>query len=355
MNPLHEPGRPSAHALTRLAALQAMLRSFGSVCIGYSGGVDSVFLAITAMDTLGADRVLAVTGISDALPSEQRRVVREYATAYGLPHRELRTDEVDDPRYAANPANRCYYCKTELWAKLADVARGCGLAVVIDGANADDATDYRPGAVAAREHAVRSPMLDVGLTKADIRSLSRQRGLSAWDRPASPCLSSRLPYGVAVTRERLAQIDAAEEWMRRAGFREFRVRHHGDAARVEVAAVETVRALAMTEAMYGALRSLGFAHVLLDVEGYRRGALNEALLPVRIGRRAARGPAAGPLAVPGGQGSAEVRPAGQRGEIACVRAAPERFAQLADLAPGIRARGFRYIALDLAPPEGSDD
>jgi uncharacterized protein len=268
----------------KLDALRAQLRALDSVLIGYSGGVDSTFLAAVALDTLGKANVLAVTGLSPAVPEAQRKVARELASELELPHLEIDTEEMEDPAYASNPSNRCYFCKTELWSKLAPIANARGLAAVIDGANADDAFDHRPGALAAREHGVRSPLLDAGLSKAEIRHLSRERGLATWDRPASPCLSSRLPYGVAVTRERLAQVERAEETLARLGFREYRVRHHQDTARVEVAPTELTRALAMAEQIHTALAALGFANVVLDVEGYRRGALNESL--VSIGGRA---------------------------------------------------------------------
>ncbi|MGH7501871.1 MAG: ATP-dependent sacrificial sulfur transferase LarE [Longimicrobiales bacterium] len=274
---------PGAECAARLEALHNLLRSFGSVCIGYSGGVDSAFLAVTALDTLGAGNVLTVNGRSPSVPSWQRERAVEIAQQFGIPFLAIDTDELLDPSYASNPANRCFFCKTELWSKLAPVARDRGLAVLLDGANADDAHDHRPGSLAAREHGVRSPLLETGLTKADIRALSKQRGLATWDQPESPCLASRLPYGVAVTPERLAQVERAEDMLRRFGFREFRVRHHEDTARVEVASAEMVRALAMAEQIHTALRTLNFTHVVLDVEGYRRGALNEGL--VSLGSR----------------------------------------------------------------------
>ena len=263
------------------AELERILRACGSICIGYSGGVDSVFLAVTAVDVLGADRVLAVTGRSDAYPAVQHRTALDIVRSFGVPHMEIGTEELSDPRYTANPANRCYFCKTELWSKLIPLAAERGLAVVADGANADDAGDYRPGARAGREQGIRSPLREAGLTKRDIRTLSRERGLPTWDQPAAPCLSSRLPYGLAVTPERLRQVEAAEEAVRRLGFREFRVRHHGDAARIEVAPDELARATSHGAALAGALEPIGFRRVLLDVEGYRRGALNEPLVALK--------------------------------------------------------------------------
>jgi pyridinium-3,5-biscarboxylic acid mononucleotide sulfurtransferase len=259
-------------------ALIRIVEDCGSVCIGYSGGVDSVFLAKIALDTLGPSRVLAVTGRSPSHAEVQRRVALECAEAMGLPHLEIPTHEMASPGYVANAPSRCYFCKDELWARLTDVARTRGLRTVIDGGNADDATDHRPGARAGREHGVRSPLQEAGLSKSEVRALSRQVGLPTWDQPASPCLASRIAYGLAVTPERLAQVEGAETLLRGRGLREFRVRHHGDVARIEVAAAELDHAAAAILPRVAQLRALGFRRVLLDVEGYRRGALNEGLV-----------------------------------------------------------------------------
>ncbi len=267
----------------KYARLVDILRECGSVCIGYSGGVDSVFLAKVAVDVLGRENVLAVTGRSASYPAVQLEMALDCVRRFGIPHLEIETDEMSDPNYIANPTNRCYFCKTELWSKLTALAATRGLAVVLDGSNADDVGDHRPGMRAAQELGVRSPLLEAGLTKAEIRELSRRLGLPTWDRPASPCLSSRLPYGLAVTPERLRQVEAAEEAMRRRGFREFRVRHHGDAARIEVSAPELARAVEQADGLARDLRDAGFERVLLDVEGYRRGALNEGAPLVRLG------------------------------------------------------------------------
>jgi len=314
----------------KVATLARQLRGCGSVCIGYSGGVDSAYLAAFAVQTLGAENVLAVTGLSPAYPAVQRRMALACARHAGIPHLEIRTDELLDPNYAANPSNRCYYCKSELWPKLVAVARERGFAHVLDGSNADDADDYRPGFAAAREHGVISPLMDAGLTKQEIRALSQAMELPSWDRPSAPCLSSRLPYGVAVTPLRLEQVELAEEALVELGFVEFRVRHHDDAARIELAPADIARGIEQRRAIVGRFRAIGFDDVLLDVDGYRRGALNEAL--VQLARTAA------PAPLP------PHRAAGFHRDIAVLDDAAAARAS----APALRDAGFRYIALDLA-------
>lgn len=263
--------------------LRAVLEDCEAVCIGYSGGVDSVYLAAFAVEVLGPDRVLAVTGRSAAYPDVQHRMALECVARFGIPHLEIETHELDDPDYAANPTNRCYFCKSELWSRLDLVARERGLRTVVDGSNADDASDHRPGAQAAREQSVRSPLQEAGLDKDTIRALSRAMGLPTWDQPASPCLSSRLSYGLPVTRDRLKQVERAETMLRERGIRELRVRHHGDAARIEVGPGELGVAAGIVSELAPAIRRLGFGRVLFDVEGYRRGALNEGLVQLEVG------------------------------------------------------------------------
>lgn len=281
-----EPVKPAEETpAARHALLEAGLRTLESVVIGFSGGVDSTFLAAVALDVLGPDRVLAVTGHSASVPRAQRDAAAEVARSLGLPHRVVDTDELDDPRYVANPSNRCFFCKSELWGKLRAVADEIGVAALVDGSNADDRSDWRPGFRAAAEHGVRSPLMDCDLTKADIRALSRARGLPTWDQPAAPCLASRVPYGLAVTPERLATIERAEADLRALGLRVFRVRHHGDCGRVEVAADEMPLAIANASQLYATLRSAGFDRAVLDVRPFRSGSLNEGLPLVQLATR----------------------------------------------------------------------
>jgi uncharacterized protein len=258
-------------------ALSDTLASLGSVLVAYSGGADSAYLALVAARTLG-DRAVAVTADSPSYPERHRDLAIRIARDFGLRHEIIQTHELDRAEYRANPSNRCYYCKHELYTHLSRIAADRG-AVIVDGNNADDRGDYRPGRQAAREFGVRSPLDEVGLTKGEIRELSRRAGLPTWDEPASACLSSRIPYHSEVTDAKLRSIERAEQALHALGFRVVRVRHHDDLARVEIAREELARAVEpeIAASIVRALKDCGYTHVTLDLRGYRTGSLNEGL------------------------------------------------------------------------------
>jgi uncharacterized protein len=259
------------------ATLIDWLRDRGSVLIGYSGGVDSTYLAVMARQALGRDRILAVLGRSASVPAELVTSAERISSEHDIPLRTVDTGEVSDPRYAANPVNRCYFCKSVLWETLVPMAKALGFDTVVDGTNADDAVEYRPGAQAAREQGVQSPLADVGLTKAEIRVLSRARGLPTWSQPSAPCLASRIPYGLAVTIERLGQVERAERALRALGIEgDLRVRHHGELARVELMApvVDCWLEAENSARLVAAVRGAGFQRVAIDLRGFRSGSLN---------------------------------------------------------------------------------
>jgi pyridinium-3,5-biscarboxylic acid mononucleotide sulfurtransferase len=272
----------------REARLRELVASYGSVLVAYSGGADSAYLGWVATQVLG-QAALCVTADSASYPDHHRQMARRVAQAFAFHHEVVETGELDRPEYRANPTNRCYYCKHELYTVLTRMAAERGVAAVADGSNADDRGDYRPGRAAAREFGVRSPLDEVGLTKADIRELSRRAGLPTWDEPASACLSSRIPYHSEVTPAKLRMIERAEAELRALGFRVCRVRHHelaGGAsgspaplARLELGAEELARVAdpALRERVASALRALGYAHVTVDLQGYRMGSLNDGL------------------------------------------------------------------------------
>ena len=267
----------------KASALDTRLAGLGSVLVAYSGGVDSAFLAITAARVLGS-RSLCVTADSPSYPDRHRELATSVARAFALRHEFIRTDELARPEYRANPANRCYYCKHELYTHLSTIARTRGIAAILDGSNADDRGDYRPGRQAAREFGVISPLDETNLTKAEIRLLAKRAGLPTWDEPASACLSSRIPYHSEVTDEKLRTIERAERALRELGFRVFRVRHHDTIARLDIARDEMPRALdpQVAETIDRELRALGYQHVAIDLRGYRLGSLNEALRLRRV-------------------------------------------------------------------------
>jgi uncharacterized protein len=261
--------------------LLARLAQIPSLIVALSGGADSAYLAWAAHRSLGA-RALSVTALSPSYSAHDRAIVEEFVSKLGVRHEFIGTHEMDNPAYRANAADRCYFCKDELFSALDELAHARGFAAVCYGVNADDTLDFRPGHRAATEHEVLAPLLDAALSKAEIRLLSHRAGLPTWDRPASACLASRLPYGTEVTPERLGLVERGEAALRALGFRQFRVRLHDKLARVEISPEEMPRALApeMAAAMADRLKAAGFAYVALDLEGYRQGSLNETLLPV---------------------------------------------------------------------------
>ena len=253
------------------------MRARGRVAIGFSGGVDSAYLAAVAVEAVGAENALAIVGRSASLAGREEDHATNVARSIGIPILDTDTGELADPRYAANPTNRCYFCKTVLWETLVPLARDRGFETLIDGTNADDLSDYRPGAKAAKEHGIHSPLAAVGMSKDEIRERARARGWSWWDRPASPCLSSRLPYGIGVTPERLRQIERAEAGLRDLGIRgNLRVRYHGPLARVELdrGVVPHWSEAEAFERLSATVRAAGFDQVELDPHGFRSGSLN---------------------------------------------------------------------------------
>jgi uncharacterized protein len=263
---------------SKSAALTRVLESLPALIVAYSGGVDSAYLAWVSTQVLGP-RALCITAESSSYPERHREMAIRIAREFGLNHHVIRTDEMSRPEYRANPANRCYFCKHELYTQLTAIGRDRGIAVIADGSNADDRGDYRPGRQAAREFGVRSPLDEVGLTKDEIRELSKDAGLPTWDEPASACLSSRIPYFSEVTDDKLRMIERAEDVLRGLGFRVCRVRHHDTIARLEIGRDEMARALEpdVAEAIDRELRAIGYQHVTIDLRGYRLGSLNDAL------------------------------------------------------------------------------
>jgi uncharacterized protein len=261
----------------RLAELERILAPHGSALVAFSGGVDSSLALAVAARALPKEKVLAVTSNNETYLPSELDLAREFADSLGVEHLVVDTRELDNPNYASNPTNRCYFCKSTLYTDLANLAAEKGYACVVDGANKDDEGDYRPGRKAARELGVVSVLSEAGMTKAEVRELAKHLELPTWDKPALACLSSRFPYGQEITPEKLSQVARAEEYLRREGFLQVRVRHHGEIARLEVGAEELERAFAMREEISAELLDAGFLYVTLDLAGYKPGSLNAAL------------------------------------------------------------------------------
>ena len=267
----------------KLEAMRARIRGLSSALVAFSGGVDSTFVLKIAVDELGA-RAVALTAISASVAPEEKREAEALARELGVRHVSVNSDEVQNPAYAANPTNRCYFCKTELYALCGKTRAELALGAILDGFNADDFKDHRPGHQAAREHGVLSPLAEAGLTKDEIRAWSQALGLRTWDKPQMACLASRIPYGTSVTEERLVQIGSAESDLRALGLRSFRVRYHGDIARIEVAAEEQARFNdeRIRAAAAEALKKRGFKYVVVDLEPFRSGRLNDGVVGVSL-------------------------------------------------------------------------
>lgn len=267
--------------LEKLEQLKTLFREMEQAIIAYSGGVDSALVAKVACDVLG-DRAIAVTAVSPSLLPEELEEATIQATEIGIAHKVVQTHEMDNPNYRANPVNRCYFCKSELHDTLKPLAQELGYPYVVDGVNADDLHDYRPGIAAAKERGARSPLAELGITKAQVRQISQHLGLSWWDKPAQPCLSSRFPYGEEITIAKLQRVGRAEVYLRRLGFGNLRVRSEGDTAKIELPS-ESIKDFVMAndlQAIVAAFQGYGFLYVTLDLEGYRSGKLNQVLMSV---------------------------------------------------------------------------
>lgn len=335
----------------KLERLDTLLRSMGRVLIGYSGGVDSAMLAMAAHRVLG-ENAIAVTADSESYATGELEAASDITHRFGIRHVVVRTAELDNPEYASNPTNRCYFCKQELFTHMQRLAGEMKVEHILYGQNADDAGDFRPGAQAASDYGVRAPLMEAGLTKADVRELARRWEVPVWNRPAMACLSSRFPYGTAITAAGLRMVDQAEKYLRQCGYTQLRVRHHVDLARIELLAADLDQLLkhpALRAQIAAAFAGFGYQHITADLRGFRSGSMNEVLLPAAARAEETLGQARQALA---SLGPCELE---AREQMLCLRLEEQAMLALADqtrrqaLVVRLEDLGFRYLALDLNP------